>query len=30
LCFTDAMLAIYRCKVRPLMPHSTSPILRCH
>jgi len=25
-----AMLAIDRCKVRPLMPHSTSPILRCH
>jgi hypothetical protein len=24
------MLAIGRCKVRLLMPHSTSPILRCH
>ena len=25
-----AMLPIDRCKVRLLMPHSTSPILRCH
>jgi hypothetical protein len=24
------MLPIDRCKVRLLMPHSTSPILRCH
>jgi hypothetical protein len=28
--FTAVTLPIDRCTVRPLMPHSISPIRRCH